>query len=88
MMVGMAWQIVLQCIGDQSLAIPSVTIINGLAVQTHQSVVLNVIDQFMGNPTDEGGGQKRQDAVEAGKTVGQDQYRGRIDLSPQNPILP
>jgi len=57
-MVGVAWQIVLQRIGNYSLAIPSVTILDRLALQTHQPVMLNVIYQFMDNPTDERGGEK------------------------------
>ena len=87
-MVGVAWQIVLQRIGNYSLAIPSVTILDRLALQTHQPVMLNVIYQFMDDPTDERGGEKRQHPFEAGKTVGQGQYREAIDLPPQNPILP
>jgi hypothetical protein len=69
-MIAMLGQIVLESVRQQPLAIPGVPLLDWMAVEAHQAIVLDVIDQFMGDPTEQGREQKGDHALKAGERIG------------------
>ena len=87
-MVGVTRQIVMQNIGDRSIAVPAVMRPDRRIFDTHQPIMLHVIDQLVKRAPDQPGEENDQHALPAGEDPGESQDCQRHEMRQDEFVSP
>ncbi len=87
-MVGVTRQIVMQNIGDRPIAVPAVMRPDRRIFDTHQPIMLHVIDQLVKRAPDQPGEENDQHALPAGEDPGESQDCQRHEMRQDEFVSP